>query len=264
MRFSAGSDSPVSTASSHSSPSASQQPQVRRDHVADLDPDDVAGHQLGHVDRAGVAVAQRERRVPQLGVQRLDRALRAVLVEEAEPDAEPADQEDDERVGALADEGGGDRRREQQEEQRVAELPAQDGERARPVAAQRVRADLSQPPAGLGARQPPRAGAQPAQGLADGERRDGGQVAGAVGTRRSPAVVPAIRSSVPRERRRTRSRAPAQTGALVAGRGPATSVSDPVVSWRPWWPPPRRPCSRARRRARRTPPPRSRCRRSRW
>ena len=48
--FSAGSDSPVSTASSHSSASVSQQAQVGGHDVADREHDDVARDDLGHVD----------------------------------------------------------------------------------------------------------------------------------------------------------------------------------------------------------------------
>ena len=60
--FSAGSDSPVSTASSHSRPSASQQAQVRGHDVTDGKPHDVAGHELGDVDRCRLAVAHRPAR----------------------------------------------------------------------------------------------------------------------------------------------------------------------------------------------------------
>ncbi len=81
-----------------------QQPQVGGDDVADLDPDDIARHQLGHVDPFGLPVAQGKGRVPQLRMERLDRALGAVLIEEAEPDAQAADQKDDERIEPLADE----------------------------------------------------------------------------------------------------------------------------------------------------------------
>ena len=74
-----------------------QQAQVRRHDVADGQPHDVARHELGDVDRHRLAVAHRERRVAQLGVQRLDGQLGAVLVEEPQPDAQADDQQDDQR-----------------------------------------------------------------------------------------------------------------------------------------------------------------------
>ena len=64
-----------------------QQPQVGRHDVADGEPHDVAGHQLGDVDRWRLAVAHGQGGVAQLRVQRLDRPLGAVLVEEPESDA---------------------------------------------------------------------------------------------------------------------------------------------------------------------------------
>lgn len=81
-----------------------QQPQIGGHHVADLDPDDIAGHQLGHVDALDFPVAHDKRRVPQLRMQRLDCSLGAVLIEEPEPYAQGADQEDDQSVEALTDE----------------------------------------------------------------------------------------------------------------------------------------------------------------
>ena len=53
VSLSTGSDSPVSTDSSHSRPVAVEQPEVGRDDVAEPQLDEVAGHQVGHVDRGG-------------------------------------------------------------------------------------------------------------------------------------------------------------------------------------------------------------------
>lgn len=120
--------------------------EVGRDDVADADPDDGARDELGRVDGDARPVTQRQRRVAEPGMQRLDRTLGAVLVEEAEADAEAADQEDDQGVRSLPHEGRGERGGEEKEQERVAQLPAENGERAGAMAAQRVRADRAQPP----------------------------------------------------------------------------------------------------------------------
>ena len=52
-----------------------QQTQVCGHDVADREPHDIARHQLGHVDRHGLAITHGERGVTQLGMQRLDRQL---------------------------------------------------------------------------------------------------------------------------------------------------------------------------------------------
>ena len=69
-------------------------------------------------------------------MQRLDRALGAELVKEAESDTEAADQEDDHRVRAFADERRRKGGAEQQEQERVTQLSRQDRERLRTMAAQ--------------------------------------------------------------------------------------------------------------------------------
>ena len=173
VRFSAGSDSPVSTASSHSRPSASQQPQVRRHHVA-RPPSRTTSPGTSSVTSTAdrLAVAHRERGVAQLGVQRLDRQLGAVLVEEPEPDAQADDQQDDQRAGALTDDERGQRRGHEQDQQRIAQLAHQHRERPRAVAAQRVWPDSRQPYPGL----VPREAAHGA--IETGEDIIGGQLGG--------------------------------------------------------------------------------------
>ena len=52
---------------------------------------DVARHELGHVDRDLCAVAPHERRVMQVAMQRGDGVRGAVLVDEAEADAQHDD-----------------------------------------------------------------------------------------------------------------------------------------------------------------------------
>ena len=123
--FSTGSDSPVSTASSHSSSRRVEQPQVGRHDVADAQGDDVARHELRDIDRDLRAVAPDQRLVVDVAVQRGDRVRRAVLVHEAQADAEHDDRGDDRGVGGIAGQAGHGRRREQQQEQRVAQLAHQ-------------------------------------------------------------------------------------------------------------------------------------------
>ena len=135
-----GSDSPVSTASSHSSCGGVEQPEVGRHDVADPQSDDVAGHEVGDVDRDLLAVAPDQRLVMEIAVERGDRVRRAELVEEAEADAERDDRGDDRGVGRVAGEARDGRRREQQQEQRVAQLAREDRERRHAPHRQRVRA----------------------------------------------------------------------------------------------------------------------------
>jgi hypothetical protein len=81
------------------------QPQVGRHDVTHPQANHVPGHQSHDVDLLRPPVALDERRAADLGVQRLDRLLGAVLVDEAEPDAQTDDREDDRSVRLLADEG---------------------------------------------------------------------------------------------------------------------------------------------------------------
>ena len=77
---------------------------------------------LGDVDLGRLPVAIDERQVPDLGVQRLDRLLRAVLVEEAQADAHRHDPADDQRLRPVADDRRDDSREEQQQQQIAAQL----------------------------------------------------------------------------------------------------------------------------------------------
>ena len=137
--FSAGSDSPVSTASSHSRPSASS----RRRSAGTTSPTPMRTTSPGtsSVTSTGLAWPSRssQRGVAELGVQRLDRPLGAVLVEEAQPDAQADDRQDDRSVGAFADEERGQCRGDQEDQQRIAQLAHQHRERPGAVASQRVR-----------------------------------------------------------------------------------------------------------------------------
>ena len=108
--FSAGADSPVRTDSSHSSPSASS----RRRSAGTTSPTPTRTTSPGTSSvtstTSAAPVPQRDDRVPELRVQRVDSARGAVLAHEPEPDTEPADQEDDDRVRPLAEERRRDRR----------------------------------------------------------------------------------------------------------------------------------------------------------
>ena len=108
-------------------------------------------------------------------MQRLDRPLGAVLIEEAEPDAQAADQKDDQRVEALADKERGQRGSEQQHEQRVAQLAGEHRERPRAVTAKRVRSCEPQPPLCLRTRESLGAGIQACEHLLGGSRGGRGE-----------------------------------------------------------------------------------------
>ena len=91
-------DSPVSTASSHSSSVGVEQSNIGRDDVADRKLHQITGHQLGDVDPLGRPVPHDERRMMDLRMQRLDCKLGAVLVDEAETDRDRHDHGDDQGV----------------------------------------------------------------------------------------------------------------------------------------------------------------------
>ena len=128
--FSTGIDSPVSTASSHSSSTVSS----RRTSAGTMSPTESCTRSPGTSavtsTRFGT-VANDERGVVDLRMQRLDRLLGAELVHEAETDREGHDHADDHGARRIAGEprdGGG---REQQQEQRIAELTREHRPRAR-------------------------------------------------------------------------------------------------------------------------------------
>ena len=117
-----------------------EQSHVGGDDVAHLEVDDIAGYERGRVDELIVTVAADECTVVNLGVQGFDRALRPVLVEEAQQHADGDDRGDDDRVGGIAGEPGYGRTAEQQQQQRVSELPEQHPERRDTVLSQHVAA----------------------------------------------------------------------------------------------------------------------------
>ena len=76
-------DSPVSTDSSHSRSCTSISRRSAGHHVADAQMHEVAGNDLADADLRRLPVAIDEGEMADLRVQRLDRLLRAVLVEKA-------------------------------------------------------------------------------------------------------------------------------------------------------------------------------------
>ena len=115
-----------------------QQPHVGRDHVADAQGHDITGHEVAHVEELLGAVAPHQGLVADVGVQRGDRDLGAVLVDKAQPDAQDHDRGDDPAIDAVTRGRGHGRGGEQQEEQRVAELPGEDTPHRHPSLGQDV------------------------------------------------------------------------------------------------------------------------------
>jgi hypothetical protein len=154
----------------------SEQPQVGRHEGADPQLDDVARHERDDVDAGGHAVAHDDRVVHDVGMQGRDRPLRAVLVHEAQPDAQDDDRRDDRGVRRVAGQAGDRRGREEQREQRVPELAHEHPERRHPVHPQGVRAVLREARGCLGRGQPGRARAEGAEHLGGGHPRGGCEV----------------------------------------------------------------------------------------
>ena len=84
--LSTGSDSPVRTDSSHSSPVTFEQPQIGRDDVAQAELHDIARDEVGDVHCRRLPIADGDRFVVDLVVQRLGGFLGPVFVGETEPD----------------------------------------------------------------------------------------------------------------------------------------------------------------------------------
>ena len=137
-----------------------EQPQVRGHDVSHPEAHDVAGHERDDVDLLRLPVALDEGGAADLRVERLDRLLGAVLVDEAEPDAQGDDRQDDPGRRRLADRRRDHRRRYEEHEQEAAELASKHAPGAGPVTAQDVRAELVQPPPRLLACEPSLAAAE--------------------------------------------------------------------------------------------------------
>ena len=161
--FSTGTDSPVITDSSHSSPAAASS----RTSAGTTSPSCRSTMSPGTS-----SVTSADARMPapphdaamlDLRVQGLSGLLGPVLVDEAQAHRGQQDQPDDHRVAALANEVGREGRDRQQDQQRRAELPPQDRQRPRTMGADRVRPERPQPPGRLRRREARPVAAQPGQ-----------------------------------------------------------------------------------------------------
>jgi hypothetical protein len=107
------------------------QPQVRGHAVAGFDQHHVAGHEvlgIAHDDGAAAPDARPRRQQPlQVG----GAALGPRFLPDADRGVERDDQQDEERVGAVAEQQGQQRRRAEHVQQRAAQLPEQQGEQRR-------------------------------------------------------------------------------------------------------------------------------------
>jgi hypothetical protein len=118
-----------------------QQPQISGDQVPHAQRHHVAGHQVAHVQALLAPVAPDQGLVADACVQRRDRHLGAILVDEAQPHAQDDDRGDDGPVGRVASGGRDACRGQQQDQQRVAELAAKDPKGSHLVGGQHVAAD---------------------------------------------------------------------------------------------------------------------------
>ena len=100
------------------------QTDIGRDEITHAKLDDVTRYQVPDIDSLGLLVSPHERLVMDVGVQRRDGDLGAVLVDEPETDAEHHDRGDDPTISRIAGCRGHGRRGEKQDQQRVAELAA--------------------------------------------------------------------------------------------------------------------------------------------
>ena len=153
-----------------------EQPQIGGNHIADPEVHDVTRNQLCHSGLGGSAVAIDRGKMLDLGMQLLDRLLRAVLVEEAQTDAHRHDRADDQRLRPVADHGRDDRCDEQQQEQIAAQLADEHRPGTDPVRGQNVRPVDPQPPARLAARKTHIGRAELAEHILHRQRRGGGEL----------------------------------------------------------------------------------------
>ena len=153
-----------------------QHPQVGRHDVADAQVHDVSRNDPGDVDLARLAVALDERQVLDLGMQRLDCLLGAVLVHEAQPDAHRHDPADDQRLGEIAHDRRDDRGDEEQAEEIAPHLADENRQGADTARPQHVRPVLLQAPARLDARKAPLRGVEVGEHARGRQRRSSRKV----------------------------------------------------------------------------------------
>ena len=131
-----------------------EQPQIGGNHIPDPQMHDITRDELRHSDLGRSAVAIDRGKMLDLGMQLLDRLLRAVLVEEAQTDAHRHDRADDQRLRQVADHRRDHRRDEQQQEQVAAQLTGEHRPGTDPVRGQHVRPVDPQAPTRLALERP--------------------------------------------------------------------------------------------------------------
>lgn len=127
--------------------------QIRRDKVAGPQPHDVPGHQLPRMDQRPPAVAEDPRLNGQSLPKQRQRALSAVLVQEAEDRVEDQQDGEDQRFEPPSQQGFESDRELQHPRDRRPELRQEDAPGMRSLLRDCVEAVLTEAPAGLVARQ---------------------------------------------------------------------------------------------------------------
>ena len=144
-----GSDSPVSTPSSHSSSSTSSSRRSAGTSAPMRSDTTSPGTRSATGTRHGRPVADDLGVVADLGPERGHRHLGPVLVDEAQADAQRHDHGDDHRVGAAAGQSGHQRRPQQEDQDRVPDLAQQHRAGPHLVGGQDVVTEPAEPRRGL-------------------------------------------------------------------------------------------------------------------
>ena len=183
--LSTGNDSPVRTDSSHSRPVTRSNRMSAGTTSPSFSSTTSPGTSAVDVHRGRPPVADDERAVVDLGVQRLRGFLGAVLVDEPERDRQPDDHPDDDGRALLADDVGHEGGGQQQPEQRGPQLVPEHRQQPGPVRGHGVGAVTRLPPDDLVAGQAlVHGGVELAQHVVarpDGRGRDAGRSAGVSG-----------------------------------------------------------------------------------
>ena len=140
-----------------------EQPQIGRNHIANPQMHDVTRDELRNRELRRSPIAINHPEMLDLGMQLLNRLLRAVLVEEAQTDAHRHNRADDHRLRQVADHSRHDSRNEQQQQQVTAQLTDEHRQGTDPVRSQNIRPVNAQASPRLRARKTPIGRAQLAQ-----------------------------------------------------------------------------------------------------
>ena len=133
VSLSTGSDSPVRTDSSHARPVVARSRRSAGHDLAQPQLDDVAGHEVDHVDRRRPAVPDDDRRWRTCSCRAAAARSARYSLTKPRPTRREQDDADDDRVGAVAEGAGESGRHGEEEQQRRPELPPQHRECPRPV-----------------------------------------------------------------------------------------------------------------------------------